>query len=103
VGDVTRLSQCYRCRRIFPARPGERYCPECRRAQQRERNRRRLLGGGSGRAATGAWAPLGILAVLVLAGSVASTIVPGRLGGAAPLLGGLVGVWLVWHRVAGGG
>jgi len=68
MAEVTRLAQCYRCRRVFPARPGERYCPNCRRELARERNRRRLGLGASVRAQS--WVPLMWVAALTLLGAI---------------------------------
>jgi hypothetical protein len=85
VGEVRRLDRCYRCRKVFVADGGERYCPDCRREMRRERNRRRLRVQGMGRSA---WTPLLALAALTLAGS--------PFGHWGPWIGAAAAIGLVW-------
>jgi hypothetical protein len=81
MAEVTRLAQCYRCRRVFAARPGERYCPSCRRQLARERNRRRLGLGASVHASS--WVPLMWVAAFTLLGAVFGHPYAGALLGVA--------------------
>ncbi len=81
MAEVTRLAQCYRCRRVFVARPGERYCPNCRRELARERNRRRL---GLGASVTSrSWAPIMWVAALTVVGALVGHPYIGALAGVA--------------------
>lgn len=89
MGDVTRLDRCYRCRKVFAARQGERYCPDCRREVARERNRRRL---GLGGFAWTHWSPVLVLVALVLAG--------GFFGRWGPLAGGVLGIAAAWYTTS---
>lgn len=79
MAEVTRLAQCFRCRRVFVARPGERYCPNCRREITRERNRRRL---GMAAGAT-AWKPILWVSGLTVAGAVVGHPYLGAIAGLA--------------------
>jgi hypothetical protein len=98
MADVTHLRQCYRCRRIFPARRDERYCPACQRDVKRERNRRRLAV-LSARTAAGDPVPLLLLLALTAAGSAAGAWAPPPVAPFAPAAGVMAGFYLAWRRV----
>jgi hypothetical protein len=81
MAEVTRLAQCYRCRRVFVARPGERYCPNCRRELARERNRRRLGIGAT--VSGGSWGPILWVVALTVVGTLVGHPYIGALAGIA--------------------
>ncbi len=75
MAQIHRLEHCRRCRKIFVAHPGERFCPDCRRELRREAGRRALTGG------TSAWNPTGAFALGTVGLAVAASLVhPGWLG-----------------------
>ena len=90
MGQVHRLQTCRSCRHLFVSERGERLCPDCRRARNRDRARRGLWGAG---ARSSTWRPLAAFTVgavglsfLAALSHLVSMGLAGWIGGAAALV-----------------